>query len=278
MNTKRILITGAGTGIGKETTLQLLKKGHTVIATAQLLEDLNDLKEEGRDLPGDLYTETLAIEHPRQHAVLDKYKPDVLVNNAGIGEGGPLAEIPMERVRQNMEINVFATLELSQYMARLCIERGSGRIIIVGSTAGLITLPFHGAYNMTKYATEAMADALRMELSPFNIQVSLIEPGKIDTGFNQRMSAKKEQWMDDSSAYWRRMKDILAFEDEFWNNGEHPASVVARDIVHAVESTRPRPRYISPRSLSWLMHLVRMLPSRIRDRIFWHSTPFGKGW
>lgn len=118
---------------------------------------------------------------------------------------------------------------------------------------------------MTKYALEAAADALRMELAQFGVVVSLIEPGKIATGFNQRMTATKYTWMNAQSAYADQIEQMQRADQRFFSR-EYPVSVVVKAIMHAVESKRPRSRYVTPPRIGWAIRLARLLPDRVRDR------------
>lgn len=193
------------------------------------------------------------------------YQPDVLISNAAIGESGPLSEIPMERVRNNIETNVFGVLRGCQIASKYMLEKGKGRLIILGSVAGNMVIPFNGSYHMTKHALEALADGLRQELEPRGVLVSLIEPGKIDTGFNQRMAATKHQWLDKDSAFADKIKALNKADRKFWEGGATTKPVV-ESIVKAVESNKPRTRYFTPFRYTFLMPIFRIIPDRWLDR------------
>lgn len=133
---------------------------------------------------------------------------DVLINNAAIGEGGALAEIPLERIRENLEVNVIGTLAMIQAVTPEMLKRKSGTIIIVTSLGGRVPLPFLSPYSMSKYALESAGAALDVELKPFGINVSMIEPGPFGTGFNEQNLAKKFSWMSDDSIYKNKLDYI----------------------------------------------------------------------
>lgn len=253
----KILITGAGHGIGQASAIELRKRGHTVVATDLTPESLQPLVEFGIECI------VLDIANEAHWTIVEQAQVDVVICNGAIGESGPYIEIPMERLRKLFDTNVLGTVGIAQAAAKHMLEQKSGRIVIVGSTAGLVTLPMLGPYNSTKFALESVADAMRMELKQFNISVSLIEPGKIKTGFNQRMTDTKYNWLHQShyanQAETQKIKDAQFFSDEY------PVQVVVKGIVHAVESSRPKARYVTPPSVAVGIRMARMLPDRLRD-------------
>jgi short-subunit dehydrogenase len=258
----KILITGARQGIGRDAAFALSQRGHEVIATTRTEAGATDLAFEAKELGITLQTAKLDILHPADRKKALSFGVDVLINNAGVGQSGPLLEIPMKLVRENFETNVFATLELTQEIGKDMLKNGSGRILIVSSVAGRMTLPYLGAYSMTKHALESMGDALRQELYHHGIHVSLIEPGAISTGFNEKMNDSKYQWFDKNSPFSADSKDIKQYEKLLTRRASGSSTVVSA-IIHAVESPRPKARYVRPRSiLAWLSQAV---PSKLRD-------------
>ena len=138
---------------------------------------------------------------------------DILANNAGIGEGGPIAEIPLDLVRKNFEVNFFAPLALTQRVVRKWVAaKTSGKIVFTSSMGGLFSPPGFAAYAATKHALEAVAEALQTELRPFGIQVQTINPGAYLTGFNEAMAANAFRWLDDTVNFTKRedMRAIAA--------------------------------------------------------------------
>ncbi len=130
---------------------------------------------------------------------------DVLLNNAGIGEGGPISEIPVELVRRNFEINVFAPLALTQQVIRKWVlAKTPGKIVFVSSMGGLFSPPGFAAYASTKHAIEAIAEAMQVELKPYGIQVQTINPGAFLTGFNEAMAENAFRWLDDEVHFTKR--------------------------------------------------------------------------
>ena len=184
-----ILITGAGSGFGRAAAIALAGRGHDVIATTERSDQADALRAEAPELR----VEQLDITTADVEKV-DAWDVDVLIDNAGAGQFGPLAEVPLDIVRHLFEVNVFGTLAVTQRVLAGMIPRGSGRVIIVSSIAGLITAPATGPYAMTKHALEAMGKTMRAELAPLGIDVCLLNPGPYDTGFNDRMAASMWTW------------------------------------------------------------------------------------
>lgn len=259
-----ILITGAASGIGYASALALAQRNHAVIATGHTLASLEALRAAADKLGVKLQYEELDITKPSDWEKAASWPIDVLINNAAIGESGPLIEIPLDRFEHLWKTNIVGTLGLSQVVAKQFIQKKSGRVVIVGSTAGLLAIPMLGPYNMTKFALEAAGDALRMELKQFNIHVSLIEPGKIKTGFNQTMTATKYGWLNTQSAYGKQLAKMQKTDARFFAK-EYPVEVVVKGVIDAVEARKPKTRYVTPPSTGWAIRVAKMLPDRLRD-------------
>lgn len=201
---KTILITGAGSGLGKGAALGLAKGGHTVIATVQIWPQASDLmlaaQEEGVELE---VAKLDLLNKDDRNAVFRKYadRLDILVNNAATGETGPIAEIPVDRIRREFDVNVFATLEFTQPFARLFAEKRKGKILFVSSIAGFATFPFLGPYVASKHALEAVAQMMQQEMENTGVQIATINPGPFRTGFNDRMYDTLDQWYDPAAHF-----------------------------------------------------------------------------
>ena len=191
---KTVLITGAGSGFGKGASLALAARGHHVIATTETEDQASALRSEAPSLQVqklDITTSDVQL--------AANFEVDVLINNAGAGQTGPMADVPIERVRRLFEVNVFGTLAMTQAILPQMVRRGSGRIIIVSSIAGVVSGPAFGPYSMTKHALEAMGKAMRAELAGQGIDVTLLNPGPYLTGFNDRMADAMWEWFGDDS-------------------------------------------------------------------------------
>jgi short-subunit dehydrogenase len=186
---------------------------------------------------------------PEDREKIVDYDIDVLINNAGIGESDSLAEIDVNRIRNNFEVNVFGPLQLSQLALKNMMKKDSGTVIFIGSLVGRIAFPFLGPYCMTKFSLSGGADALRQELLKItkNVHVSLVELGGYHTGFNQKMIAKKYEWMGKDSYFNEIMGDIRAQEERYFSRTELRSTKTAVDaIVEAVEARKPKLRYVAP--------------------------------
>ena len=181
-NPRTILITGAGSGFGLGAARALVAQGHKVIAGTLTEAQAESLRTQG--LPG---ARKLDITDEGDLAALAGLEIDVLLNNAGRGQLGALADVPMPLVRQVFEVNVFGTLRVTQAVLIGMRRRRRGRIIIVSSIAGVFSGALSGPYAMTKHALEAMAKSLRVEMQTYGIEVCKLNPGPYATGFNDAM-------------------------------------------------------------------------------------------
>lgn len=261
-----ILLTGAGSGIGRDAALALAKRGHRVIATTRTQEQADTLAEATHDLGITLETAKLDITDADDIAnAARRFEPDVLVNNAAIGESGPMTEVPLDRVRHLLDVNVVGTLAVTQAFAPRMLQAKRGRIVIVGSTAGRVVLPYLGPYHLSKYAIEAMGDALRLELGRRGIKVALIEPGLILTGFNERMADTKYAWLKPDSAYAKDISKMKKHDASLPSGSSNTEEVVAA-IIDAIESRHPKTRYVAPKKYERAMLLAKLAPDWLRDR------------
>ena len=257
---KSILITGAGTGIGRDTAKSLVERGHKVYATTHHDAEVAPLRDE---LGGDAEVFRLEITNPQDRAKIAELDIDVLINNAGQGESGSLAEIDIDRVRRLFEINLFSSLELTQIAIRAMIERGGGTIIFISSVAGRIPFPFLMPYGMTKFALSAAASGLRSEMRTLGkgIHVSVVEPGAFHTGFNQRLSNSRFEWMDRRSIFSTGQIETMKAESTRilrWIEVKSTASIVNK-VVAAAEAKTPKLRYMAPWYVAFVVGLLRIL-------------------
>ncbi|MBC9934689.1 SDR family oxidoreductase [Chitinophaga qingshengii] len=194
---KTILITGAASGFGKIAAFKLAQKGHKVIATTQVYPQMSDLIREAKEKGIDLVVDKLDVTdaYDRTYAVR-KYDIDILISNAGIMQGGPIAEQPVNLIRSMFETNVFGALELAQGFIKKFVEKKAGKIVFTSSMGGLWTVPYVAAYCASKHALEAIAEGLKTELAPFNIKIATCNPGMFGTGFNDRGADTISRWYD----------------------------------------------------------------------------------
>lgn len=185
---KTVLITGAASGFGKIAAFDLARKGYKVIATAQVYPQMSDLIREAKELGVELIADKLDVTNSRDiKYIVDKYDIDILISNAGIMEGGPIAEQPLELIRSMFDVNVFGGLELAQGFIKKWVEqKKAAKIVFTTSMGGLWTVPYVAAYCSSKHAMEAIAEGLKTELADFNIKIATCNPGVFGTGFNDR--------------------------------------------------------------------------------------------
>lgn len=227
---KHVMITGAGSGFGRGASLALAERGHHVIATTETAAQADALRAEAPQLQ----VEVLDITTP-DVAKAAGWEVDVLINNAGAGQTGPMADVPLDIVRKVFEVNVFGTLAVTQAVLPQMVARGSGRIIIVSSIAGVMSGPAFGPYSMSKHALEAMGKAMRAELAGQGIDVTLLNPGPYLTGFNDRMADSMWSWFGDGSLN-APATPLFQMMRELVTNGQmDPAEVVQR-MVELVEA------------------------------------------
>ncbi|MGI9622277.1 MAG: SDR family oxidoreductase [Acidimicrobiales bacterium] len=239
---KAVLITGAGSGFGRGAALGLAERGHSVIATTETTGQRDALQSESSSITA-VKVDVTDLNDVEQVRTWDI---DVVLNNAGAGETGPLADVPMDRVRHLFEVNVFGTLAVTQAALPKLISKGSGRIIIVSSIAGVLSGPAFGPYSMTKHALEAMGKAMRAELEPLGIDVTLLNPGPFATGFNDRMAASMWDWFDDDSLNAPATELFRAMEEMVTTGQMDPQMVVDRMIELVEAETTSENNFVPP--------------------------------
>jgi short-subunit dehydrogenase len=249
-NNKTILITGAGSGIGKDSAITLAKLGYHVLATTEFEEQAEKLNEFAKSNSLSIESFKLDVTNKQDREKILKYEVDILINNAGIGESGSLAEIDIDRVRKNFETNVFSSFELSQLALKGMLKRDEGKIIFVSSLAGrIVVMPYLASYSMTKFALSAGAQSLRNEMKEIskNVHIVVIEPGAYHTGFNQKITETKYEWMNESSYFYRMINKIKKNEERQFKLTESKSlDTIVKKIVEACEAIKPRFRYSAP--------------------------------
>ncbi len=239
--TKTVMITGAGSGFGKGASLALAARGHHVIATTETDAHADALRAEAPQLTVEKLDITTA-----DVAKAAKWDIDVLINNAGAGQTGPMADVPLDRVRHLFEVNVFGTLAVTQHVLGRMVAKGSGRVIIVSSIAGVMSGPSFGPYSMTKHALEAMGKAMRAELAPQGIDVTLLNPGPYLTGFNDRMADSMWEWFDDGSLNAPATPMFEMMRDFVTKGQMDPVEVVNRMVELTEADTTTENNFVPP--------------------------------
>lgn len=272
MDKKVILLTGASSGIGYQTAKDLASLGHTVYAVARRLEQMEPLKAYGV-LPLRLdITDAEACREVVDDLIRREGRLDVLINNAGYGLYGAVEDVSLQDARQVFEVNVFALSQLTQLVLPQMRQQGGGCIINLSSIAGRVATPFGAWYHATKFAVEGLSDALRLELAPHGIDVVLIEPGGIKTDFGD-LTADELEAVSRGGAYEAETGRMASLIRRLYHGGMFsPPEIVSRAIVSAVQSKRPRVRYLVGFGARPLFCLHRLLPARWYDRLIrWAS-------
>ncbi|MEO2265956.1 SDR family oxidoreductase [Pseudoalteromonas sp. YIC-656] len=267
---KTILITGCSSGIGYYCAQQLQKRGYEVIASCRRIEDVKKLNAQGITCVQLDYTDTNSIEQGLEDALAySGGKLDALFNNGAYGQPGAVEDLPVEALRKQFETNVFGWHHLTQLVCKKMRKQGHGRIIQNSSVLGLVTLPYRGAYNASKFALEGLTDTLRLELQGSGVHVSLIEPGPITSKFRDNAlhafltsgididhSAHRENYL----AQQRRLESATVPQP--FTLG--PEAVYKR-LVHALESQHPQARYYVTKPTYIFGFLKRILPTSWMD-------------
>ncbi|UIP00225.1 SDR family oxidoreductase [Halobaculum sp. CBA1158] len=267
--TRTVLITGCSSGIGRASAEAFLDEEWTVYATARNPADIQTLGERDDCRIATLdVTDEADIERVVDRMLDEEGRIDALVNNAGYGQMGPVEDVPTEAVRDQFEVNVYGPHRLIREVLPAMRRREDGAIVNVSSAAGRVSFPGGGVYCGSKYALEAMSDALRNEVREYGISVSLIEPGPVDTGFEDRVASEVEG-LDRSGAY-ESFYEMLDDYDAIGGDGGFVSVTperVAEDVVDAASSTKPPARYpVGP--LATVAEVGRLVPTRIADAMW----------
>jgi len=270
---RSVLVTGASTGIGRATALRLDASCWKVFAGVRREADAESLRAEASP---HLVPVILDVTEPDQiAAVAGQLEGEIdggldgLVNNAGVAIPGPLETIPIEDFRRQLEVNLVAYVAVTQALLPQ-IRRAEGRIVFVSSIGGRIAFPFGGPYHASKFGTEAIGDVFRQELRPWGLRVSIIEPGSIDTPIWERGQRKGEEIEAKSPRtsllYGAALEKFRKVIEDTAERGIPPEKV-AKAISHALESSRPRARYLVGLDAKVQARLQPLIPTPLFDRI-----------
>nr|WP_256690767.1 oxidoreductase [Actinomyces oris] len=271
--TRVALVTGASSGIGEDTARRLQALGYIVYGAARRTDRLQALTADGiRPLAMDV-TDDASMTTGVNRILEETGRIDVLVNNAGYGSYGAIEDVPIDEARRQFEVNVFGLARLTQLVSPHMRAQGSGTIINISSIGGRLTTPLGGWYHATKYAVEALSDALRMELRPFGIDVVVVEPGAIRTAW-WSIAADHLEATAEGSAYADQIRAVAgAMRSESNQRRFSPPVVIARTVGKIITSRRPRTRYAVGFMAGPLIAARRVLPDRAFDQLI--SAAFG---
>ena len=265
--TRVVLVTGASSGIGEDTARRLQALGYIVYGAARRTDRLKALTADGiRPLAMDV-TDDASMTSGVNRILEETGRIDVLVNNAGYGSYGAIEDVPIDEARRQFEVNVFGLGRLTQLVTPHMRTQGSGTIINISSIGGRLTTPLGGWYHATKYAVEALSDALRIELSPFGIDVVVVEPGGIRTEWAS-IAADHLEATAEGSAYADQIRGVAdAMRSESNRRHYSPPEVIAHTVGKILTARHPRTRYAVGFMAGPLIAARRVLPDRAFDQL-----------
>ncbi|MFT4904460.1 MAG: NAD(P)-dependent dehydrogenase (short-subunit alcohol dehydrogenase family) [Natronomonas sp.] len=267
MSNRTVLITGCSSGIGRTTAHAFLEEEWRVYATARNPADIQKLGEAGCDIGTLDVTDPDDVERVVDRIIEEEGRIDALVNNAGYGQHGPIEDVDDDRFETQFAVNVFGPHRLIREVLPHMREREHGTIVNVSSVAGRLAAPGMGPYSASKHAIEGYSDSLRREVAPFGIDVSVVQPGPVETSFRERVDSELGR-LDRTEAY----DALYEFqEDASLFGADSPIAVppaeVAEAIVEAAVSPDPAPRYVVGRVAQLLIY-ASYLPDRLSDSVF----------
>jgi NAD(P)-dependent dehydrogenase (short-subunit alcohol dehydrogenase family) len=269
MQAKVILITGCSSGIGYEAAVALSKRGHQVICSCRREEDVDSLVHQGFNTVQLDVTDPLSVNKAIEKALkIANGRIDVLINNAGYGQGGALEDISTHVLLEQFATNVFGIMEVIRHVIPIMRKQKFGRIINMSSVLGLVSLPFRGAYNASKYAVEGLSDTLRLELKPSGIDVICIEPGPIESKFRDTVIDFSLKKIDVENSHFKNqykqmLKDFRQKKSE--SVFTKKPNAVIKKLIHAIESPHPKAKYPVTIPAHGLGILKRVLPVKVLD-------------
>ena len=241
---KVILITGASSGIGKDTALSLIKEGHIVYGAARRLEMMQDIIQAGGHAIKMDILKDRNIDDVVNQIINEQNRIDILINNAGYGLWGAVETISIDEAKRQFDVNIFGLAYLTKKIIPFMRKQKSGKIINMSSMGGKVYTPFGAWYHATKYALEGWSDCLRIELKSFGIDVILIEPGVIKTEFQDvMMDSTVERSI--GTPYEKKLKALEKATQEMYARGiGSPPSTITKLIIKAINSHNPKRRYV----------------------------------
>jgi short-subunit dehydrogenase len=262
---KVALVTGASSGIGKETAQLFARKGYTVYAAARRTDKMQELQALGVKLLAMEIAKEADLVNGVNDILQNEQRIDVLVNNAGYNFYGALEDVPLSEARYLFDVNIFGLARLTQLLLPTMRRQRTGKIVNVSSIGGKFGEPHGTWYHATKFALEGLSDILRMELKQFGIDVIVIEPGAVVTEMLDA-AGKNLLKMSGNGPYGEFAKKHAKVIDETGTMGSQPI-VVAETIFRAAEARRPKTRYATGRGASSMLLLRRILSDRMLDRL-----------
>jgi short-subunit dehydrogenase len=262
---KVALVTGASTGIGKETAILLAQSNYTVYAVARRLDKMNELEQYGIKILTMNVTDEESMINGVQEIFNKETCIDILINNAGYGGYGSIEDVPMEDAKRQLEVNLFGAARLIQLVLPKMRENKFGKIVNISSIGGKFATPYGGWYHASKFALEGLSDSLRNEVKQFGIDVIVIEPGGV-----------KSEWADITidnllkssikSAYKSGVEKFANFLKKSTGNNSEPI-VIAKLILEGIESKNPKFRYVGGYNATMAVTVRKLLSDKLFDKM-----------
>lgn len=264
---KVALVTGASSGIGKETVRRLLAEGATVYGAARRVEKMADIEQAGAKTVKLDVTDTTSMDSALATIAEQDGGVDILINNAGYGSYGAVEDVPGSEARRQFDVNVFGLADLTQRVLPHMRDSGYGKIVNISSMGGRIYTPLGAWYHATKHAVEGFSDSLRFEVKPFGIDVVVIQPGVIrsEWGGIARESALTYSGQGAYAEMTRKVTQVM--ESAYAPRSSSGPEVVADTIVKALTARRPKPRYATGKMARLLMATRWLVSDRVFDRL-----------
>ena len=264
---KTILITGASSGMGKETAKTLLPEGYTVYTAARRVEKMDDLKALGAHPIKMDVTSEASMSAGVRSIIKKEGSIDILINNAGYGSYGAIEDVPIEEARRQFEVNIFGLARLTQLVLPKMRENRYGKIVNISSMGGKIYTPFGGWYHATKHALEGFSDCLRWETAPFGIDVIIVEPGGIATPWGV-IAAENLKKVSGKGAYAGMANEAAdGLIKNYTGDRLSPPTLIAETILKAITARRPKTRYAVGFGARPSIFLRSVLSDRMFDRL-----------
>jgi short-subunit dehydrogenase len=268
MSKKVILITGASSGMGKDTALRLLDEGHTVYGAARRVEQMADIQKAGGHVIKLDITDHDSVVACIKHIQKEQNRIDVLWNNAGYGLYGSVEEIPIEAAKHQFEVNLFGLADITKEVLPIMRSQKSGLIINTSSMGGKVYTPLGSWYHGTKHALEGWSDCLRLEAKQFGINVVILEPGAIKSEWSGIMAENMAKYS--GSGPYSNIVDSMKKVGEIYEtkpNGASPTSVISDTISKIIKARKPKTRYVAGKMAKPMMFIRKWFGDRAFDAV-----------
>ena len=264
---KVALITGASSGIGFDTAIELKKKGYIIYGAARRLDRLKKLEEQGINIIALDVTNEESMVKCVETIIAKEGRIDVLVNNAGYGSFGAIEDVSMEEARRQVEVNIFGLARMTQLVLPSMRANKFGRIINISSMGGKMHTAFGGWYHATKFAVEGFSDCLRIEVAPFGIDVVVVEPGGIKTDWGTIAADNLENSAKNGAYSVEANKAAKGMRKRYLGESLTKPIVIANTIVKAATARKPKTRYLVGYAAKPIVFIRRIVSDRMFDKI-----------